>query len=413
MEVVFIMAKKKVRGNNEGSIFTRKIVKDGKGYEIFVGAVTTGYDPITKKQIKKQFTGKTRAEVNKKMTEALSKIQAGTYIKPTALTVEKWMNDWLTGRKPHITENTYFGYENMIKHHIVPTIGKTKLKDLTTRDIQNLLNSKLENGRADGKKGGLSRRSVKYIYDTINTALQQAVNERIIPFNVADAVEIPKQVKREMITMTQDEITIFLDTVKNYQLNHHHSSPLFAAFYLELSTGIRRGELLGLHWTEVNFEKKQIFIKTQLLRGKNGLYFQEPKTEKSKRPITLGNTAIEVLKMHQIRQDEIKSMLGKEVYRDNGLVFCTNEGNPIYPRNFVRHFETLLDKAGLNHYRFHDLRHTFSTIQLENGIPPKTLQEILGHSTFKTTMDTYSHVTPAMHQNAADTIDGILAACAK
>jgi integrase len=343
------------RGNNEGSIIERKVIKNGKEYKYFVAQVTIGYDPQTGKQKMKQFSSKSRGEVSRKMTDALSKLQTGTYIEPTSLTLEKWLIDWLTGRKPHIAENTYSSYETIIKCHINPSIGKTKLKDLRTRDIQILLNSKLINGRINGK-GGLSSRTVKYIYNTINTALRQAVKERIIPFNIADAVEIPKQIEREMKTMSQKEIIKFLDTVKNCQLNHHHSSSLFAAFYLELSSGLRRGELLGLHWSEVDFEKKGIAVKTQLLRGKNGLYFSEPKTAKSKRTITLDASVIKILWDHKIRQNETRLMLG-ELFQDNGLVFCNDAGGPLDPRNFTRHFEILLDKAGLNHYRFHDLRH--------------------------------------------------------
>ena len=392
------------RGNNEGSIFQRS-----NGY--WKAQITVGVDPATGKQKKRQFSGKTRGEVAKKLTAALNGLQTGTYTEPTLLTLEKWLNDWLTGRKPHIAENTYSGYENAIRCHLSPTLGKIKLKDLKTRDIQTLLNSKLENGRVNGK-GGLCPRTVKYIYDTLNTALLQAVKERIIPYNIADAVEIPKQTKREMTTMTGAEIEVFFETVRNYQLNHHHTSPLFAAFYLDLSTGIRRGELLGLHWQEVDFEKKRVMIKTQLLRGKKRLYFSEPKTAKSKRTISINDSTIEILRDHKRRQNELRLSLG-ESYQDNGLVFCTDEGQPIDPRNFTRHFETLLGKAGLTHYRFHDVRHTFATIGLENGISPKTLQEMLGHSTFKTTMDTYSHVTPAMQKEEAATMETALKVCIK
>jgi integrase len=340
------MAKK--RGNNEGSIIQRP-----NGY--WMAAVTIGYDQKTGKPKRKYFSGKTRQEVAKKLTETLSKVQSGNYIEPSTLSLEQWLNDWLVGRKPHITENTYDAYETMIRCHIVPKIGAIKLKDLRTRDIQNLMNEKLQNGRIKGK-GGLSPRSVKYIYDTINTALQQATRERIIPYNVADAVEIPKQTKKEMKTMTQKEIAKFLDVVKNYKLNHDHFSPLYAAFYLELSTGLRRGELLGLRWTDIDFENKTVTVKLQLLRGSNGLYFSEPKTKKSKRTISLDNDAISILKEHKARQNELRFALG-EVFQNNNLVFCTNDGKPIDPDNLTRHFETLLKAAGLAHYRFHDLRY--------------------------------------------------------
>lgn len=212
----------------------------------------------------------------------------------------------------------------------------------------------------------------------------------------AEAVKVPQPVKPELKIMSHEEIAKFLDTVKNYRFDNY-SNPLFAAFCLVLSTGIRRGKLLGLHWREVDFAEKRILIKTQLVERKNGLYFSELNTMASKRTIFLADTVIEVLREHQKQQDETKLKLG-EAYRDDGLVFCTDTGKPIHPRNFNRHFKILLDKAGLNHYRFDDLRKTFTMFAFKNGISQNVLQEILGYSNF--TKPREPHVTLAVYQKA-------------
>ena len=225
------MGKKKERGNGEGSVYQRP---DGR----WVAMITTGINPATGKPKRKAFYGKTRPEVVKKMNEALVDLEKGTYIEPATITLEKWLNDWLEGRKPHLAENTFNDYEKFIRVHINPTLGKVKLKNLKTREIQKLLNDKFQNGRADGK-GGLSPRSVKYIYQTLNASLRQAVKERVIPFNPAEHCELPRQQKKEMRVFTMDELARFLKTAQEI-------SPHFTAFYLDIGSGLRRGELLGL-----------------------------------------------------------------------------------------------------------------------------------------------------------------------
>ncbi len=383
------MAKR--RSNGEGSITKRP---DGT----WMAQVSVGRDPATGKLKRKTFYGKTRQEVSKKITGVIHEIQTGNYIEPALITLGQWLNDWLKGRKPHITESTWQAYEVMIRCHINPNIGGIKLKDLRTRDIQNLLNAKLENGRVDGK-GGLSTRVIKYIYSTLQSALKQAVKERLITHNVADAIELPKQKKQEMKILTKENISVFMETAKN--------SIHYPAFLLELSTGLRRGELIGLRWEDIDFHNGILRVKQQIVRCKKGLIISEPKTEKSKRTISLHKGILEKLKEHKKHQNELKLLLGP-AYQDNGLVFCTEDGKPLDPRNFVRHFESVLKKAGLKHIRFHDMRHTFATMALQSGIPAKTIQEFLGHSTISVTMDTYSHVTPEMQSEAANIIGNIL-----
>lgn len=382
----------KHRSNGEGSIYKRK---DGGWF----GVITVGIDPETGKQDRRYIYGKTRQKVAQKMNETLHKVNTGTYIEPTRITVKEWLEEWLKGRKPHLADNSWRTYDIMIRCHIIPAIGRIKLKDLKTRDIQNLINEKMENGRVEGE-GGLSPRTVKYIYSTLHTALKQAVRERIIPFNVAEAVELPKKRKKEMNTLSAEESRRFLQTTRK--------SPLHAAYLLALSTGLRQGEILGLKWEDIDFDEGALTVKRQLLRTTDqGLVLEEPKTKHSRRTISLNKEVIKELKLHKKEQNEVKLKAGPGS-QDNDLLFFTDEGKPIDPRNFFRRFKRLLKEAGIPDIPLHNLRHTYATLSLEAGIDPKTIQEILGHSTISTTMDTYSHVTIKMQKDAADTIGNLL-----
>ncbi len=414
------MAKKR-RSNGEGSVYQ---LPNGT----WRGQVTTGINPKTGKPKRQSFTGKTRSEVTQKMTKALHELQTGSYIEPSTLTVSQWLEDWLKGRKPHIEESTYITYETMIRCHIKPELGEFKLRNLRTRDIQNLINSKMENGRFDGK-GELSTRTVKYIYSTIQSALGQALKERLIPYNPADAVELPKQTKKEIETLTQEEVSKFLSTAKEDKADlirrarteetktifTYQSSLYYNLFYLELASGLRRGELLGLVWDDIDFENEVINVKRQLVRSKEkGLILKNPKTEGSIRVIKIDNITAKKLKTHKVNQSKVKLILTDERFKNtNNLVFCNEEGKPIDPRNLARHFDFLLKKAEIRHFRLHDLRHTHATLSLEAGADMKSMQERLGHTTFKTTADTYSHVTKKMAEKAANIIGGVLEACEK
>ncbi len=402
------------RGNNEGSIIERKVIKNGKEYIYWMASVTVGYE--NGKLKRKTYSGKSRGEVAKKMKKALVQVDEKNFKDPSKITLEKYLNDWLDGMKVDwaagvkgpISENTWNGYEDKVRVHIVPNIGNIKLSDLTSKDILRLINRKQNEVNKDGKR--LSARTVRYIYTTIHKALSDALEEQppLVAFNAAEGMKkkLPKYDKPEMKTMSVKEIGQFLETVKNCELNNHHKSPLFAAFYLELHSGLRRGEILGLQDQDINFETKQLNIRRQLVRGKKGLYFKEPKTKSSKRVITLDDRVIGILKQHMEARKVVK-------LDGTGLIFSTEEGKPIDPRNFTRHFQFLLKKAGLEHYRFHDLRHSFVTLGLKKKIDYKTLMKFTGHASSKTFFDVYGHSDSEMQEEAAHVYGDLIADCIK
>ncbi len=387
------MAKR--RGDGEGSITKRK---DGR----WQGSVLTGYNPETGKPVRKYFYGRTRKEVQEKINEVAPKVVAGTYREPTKMTVAEWFTTWLNDyMKLSLRPTTWESHKYQVDGHIIPALGHLRLAQLQTAHIQRLYNDKLQGGRLDGKPGGLSPKSVRYIHTVIHSCLEQARKESMITINPAGAVRLPKLEKPEIKYLGTAEAAIFLAMARE--------SKHFAAFYLALSTGMRRGELLALRWKDIDFEAEQLTVNQGLVRisGK-GLVFQEPKTALSNRVISLAPAVAQVLKEHREQQTDDRIMAGAAYNSELDLVFSNELGEPICPRAFTRVFERLVRRAGLD-VTFHGLRHTFATLALQEGVDVKTIQETLGHHSAAFTMDVYSNVTAKMRREAADRVSNLLA----
>jgi len=372
------------RGNGEGCISKRK---DGT----WCAVITVGRKPDGKLK-QKFFYGKTRQEVAEKLNKALNELRQGTFVEATAVTVESWLKTWLEEyKRPKLRLTTFESYRIMAECHIVPAIGHIKLKDLRPEHLQHLYNEKL--------KAGLSPRTVRYIHLVVHSALKQALKNQLVYRNVAEATELPADKKKEARALTLEEMDRFLNALEGDRLK--------AAFVTLLGTGLRRGELLALKWDNVNLKEGIIAVKENLVWiAKKGFVFQPPKTEKSKRVVPLPDDVLAELKRHKVRQAEEKLKIGA-AYQDNGLVFCTEIGTPIIPRNFERKYKALLKKAGLTGVKLHSLRHTYATRLLELGENLKVVQELLGHSRISVTADIYSHVSPELKRGAAAKLNGL------
>lgn len=383
----------KKRGNGEGTIYKRS---DG----LWVAQVTVGYDPQTGKPKRKSFYGKTRQEVIGKLTEIIQELRTGTFIEPSKATFGEWLDKWLEEyKKGQLKPTTYESYKAIVDIHIKPALGGIPLTKLQPHMLQAFYNEKLENGRADGK-GGLSTRMVRYCHTIIHQALKQAVKEGLLPRNPAEATSPPAVKNKQMRPLTEEELLKFLEVARDDRL--------YAAFVVAATTGLRRGELLGLCWDCVDLEQGIIVVKRQLLVLKNSLILEETtKTKSGQRTVVLTDDAIRELKAHRKRQAQEKLLLG-EAYQGHNLVFCKPDGTPLDPREFTKHFQRLLKKAGLPQVRLHDLRHTHATLLLKRGIPAKIVQERLGHSSITITLDLYSHVTPEMQRLAAESLNSLL-----
>jgi integrase len=313
-----------------------------------------------------------------------------------------WLDTWLQEyKKPSVRPVTYDSYATMIRYHLRTSLGHIPLKDLRPDMVQRFYNDKWD--------AGLSPRTVCYLHTIVHGALKQALKNQLVTRNVSEATTLPGGKTRKMRPLSLEEVHQFLAAVKD--------DPLFPAMFLELGTGVRRGELLGLRWYNLALDVGVLHVRQTLVRvgnhdaaegdRKTQLIFQEPKTEQSRRTIPIPEEIIEVLKRYKARQAQERLLMG-EAYEDYGLVFCQANGQPIDPRNFTRYFERLLTRAGLPKIRFHDSRHTLATLMLELGESAKTVQTMLGHTQIATTLDIYSHVSIDLEKKAAAKLSAVL-----
>lgn len=381
------------RGHGEGSI---TMMKDGR----WQGRIMVGYNPATGKPYRKAVYGKTQKEARDKMAALREEIKSGIKITAKKVTFGEWLDKWLEDHIKISTRlTTYENYLCMVKTHIKPVLGNVRLDKLKAEEIQELLRLKLE-GAKDGEGKKLSSKTVNLIYTVIHSALQQAIRSNILAYNVADRVTRPKKVRNEIQPMNEGQIHHFLGAIADDRM--------FAAYYLLLATGMRRGELLGLKWADIDFNNKCLHINRALAKtNTHGAQFADTKTQKSRRMISLNSETMQVLKQHAQRQTEEKNIVEK-LYQDQDMVFCREDGMPMHPDTFTHRFKKLLKKAGMIGFCVHDLRHSFATMALNSGIHPKVVQEILGHSNIHTTLDIYSHVLPGIIEKAMEQIGAIL-----
>jgi integrase len=345
---------------------------------------------------RKYVYGKTEEEVLDRMHDLKSDLKKGLPIVSDKRTVEDFLAEWLETVAPRLQPTTYARYEVFVRRQIVPEIGKEKLSKLTPQQVQRLYST--WRGR------GLSSTSVKHLHTVLHNALSQAVKWDYVGRNVTDLVDKPKAATREMHTLNRDEVSRFLEAARGDRL--------WALYVLALSTGMRQGELLALRWSNVDLDGCAIQVRGTMQPTKDGLRISVPKTKASKRRVQLAPRAVEALRWHRAQQNEERLRLGKP-WPKLDLVFPNELGEPMTNHKLLRgSFYPLLQGAGLQQIRFHELRHSAASLQLEAGTPLKVVQEMLGHSTSAITLDLYAHVTPTMQDRAAQVADDILAGVA-
>jgi integrase len=287
---------------------------------------------------------------------------------------------------------THAGYERVVRLHICPTLGGTKLSALTPAQVQALYRAKLDEG--------LAPKSVKHVHTTLHRALRQAVRWGLVPRNVAAEADPPRVRTPEMSPLSPTQARTLLEAARGNRLE--------ALNVLAVTTGMRQGELLGLGWEDVDLEAGVARVRRTLTLAKGGPHLTEPKTRGSRRSIRLTTSAAEALERHRERQEDERSAAG-EKWQYHGLVFRTKRGTPIRRDNLHdKYWKPLLRRAGLPDIRFHDLRHTCATILLTKGVHPKIVSEMLGHSSVSITLDTYSHVIPGLGDVAVRAMEDAL-----
>ena len=377
----------KRRANGEGNIRKRK---DGR----WEGRYTVGYAPESGKRIIKNVLGKTQAEVKEKLKTAISESQRLDVSKAGTYTVSSWVKTWYeVYAEPRIRPNTKAYYTNYIENHIIPGIGSIPLADLTSLDLQQFYKHLLDGGRVDRieakkKPKGLAPKTVRNIHQMICSAYNLAMEQKLVNKNPTQGCALPKVEHREMQTLTADQLSSFFQEARD--------SGVYELYYLDLATGLRRGELLGLKWTDVDLDRGVLKIQRAISR-QNGKVVEAPlKTKNAYRTLPLSADAISVL-MQQRRKTG-----------NSEWVFPSPTGGPMSPDSVLHMLQRVLKRAGLPRIRFHDLRHTFATMALQNGVDVKTVSSMLGHYSAGFTLDTYAHVTTDAQLKAAQTMGNIL-----
>ncbi len=372
------------RGHNEGTIYKRE---DGR----WVASVTVGYEGGKRKR--KSFYGDTRKEVQDKLTKALRDRQQGLPLADERQLLGIYLDRWLEEvAKPTIRAKTYRSYAQLVRLHLKPDLGHIPLAKLGPQDVQEFLNRK--------RQVGLSSRTVQYLHALLRAALNRALRWGLVARNVAALVDPPQVETAEVTPLVPDEARRLLEALQTERLQ--------ALFTVPLAVGLRPGEALGLRWQDVNFKTGTLSVLRALQRIEGKLQLVELKTRRSRRSISLPQVALAALQAHRARQLEEQHRAGDAWRNDAGLIFTTARGTPLEPRNVVRTFKRILRSAGLPDQRFYDLRHTCASLLLAQGVHPRVVMEILGHSQISLTMNTYSHVIPQLQQEAAKRMDDLL-----
>ena len=386
------MATRKTKGAKGGGTIRQR--PDGR----WEARYTLGIDPGTGKQIQKSVYGKTQKEVRQKLTAITAEIDDGTYMEPCRMTLDEWLDIWLRDYLTGVKPSTAYLYQRQAKLYIRPALGSVRLDRLEPHTIQRFYNSLHE--ERDGKPP-LSAKSIKNIHGILHKALQQAVLPNYLRTNPTNACILPKIIKKEIHPMDDRDTALFLEAIKGcrYEL----------LLKVDLFTGLREGELLGLMWDCVDFEKGTILVNKQLRRSqrKGGTYYFSPPKNNKSRTITPAPYVMKLLQAQKVQQAEQRLMAGP-AWEASGLVFTNEFGRYVSYRAIFDSFKRIVKRIGLPDARIHDLRHTYAVNCIRAGDDIKTVQSNLGHATAAFTLDVYGHFTDDMRSVSAQRMEGFI-----
>ena len=338
----------------------------------------------------------TKKEAEALLARMLTELEDGVYIDAKKTSVSDYLDKWIANIKGSVSSTTYERYKQLCEKHLKPTIGNIALNKLQAIRISELYSDAMESGCIDGN-GGLSKQTVLHMHRVLKRALSQAVKWGLLSRNPCDAVDnIPKPNKKERLTFTTEETLSLLEQLEGNRLQ--------LPVLLAVTTGMRRGEILGLRWKDIDLDKKRLYIRQIVIETRQyGLEVKQPKTDSSSRTIALPQITIDAIKKYRVEQAELCLQLGKGLTPES-MLFNEYSGLNV-PNRITVNFRSFIKSHGFKHVTFHDLRHTHATHLLEQNIHPKIVSERLGHSTIALTMNTYSHVMPTMQEEAANKVD--------
>jgi integrase len=372
------------------------IVKRGKGYSV---VVELDRDPMTGKRRQRWHSGyRTKRQAEDALSELVNGVKRGTYVAKTRQSLTEYVAEWLTAIEPTVRPSTHHSYARNLRLHVLPYLGGTPLHAVDAGMLNGLYATLLAEGRADHQSGGLSPRSVRYVHTIAHRAFKDAVKWGRLARNPADAADPPRASssgRPESVTWTPEQLRRFLVGTLG---DRHHTAYLVLA-----TTGLRRGEALGLRWRDLDLKQGRASIRQTVIAVQHLPMLGTPKTAKGRRTVVLDAGTVAELREHRKRQAAERLQMG-EGWADNDLVFCRVEGTMLHPERFSRSFGDAVRRLGLPPIRLHDLRHGWATMALSAGVHPKVVQERLGHANIGITLDTYSHVTGSLHGDAAETV---------
>ncbi len=359
--------------------------------------VTVGYDPKTGKQIQRSVYGKTQKEVTQKMRALTAEVETGSYTPPSKLTVGEWIDIWIAEYTANVKECTRTQYKANCDQHIKPTLGHIKLSSLTLDQVQ-----RLYNGFMRGDKP-IAPKTVKNIHGAFHRALGQAVRLGYIKVNPSDNVTLPRVEAPELTPLTDEDLAAFINAIKGHT---------FEDLYLvDLFTGLRRSEIIGLTWDCVDFERGIITIRRQLSPLKDGsreCRFMPTKNSKI-RVIAPATAVMDILVRCREKQEEMAKIAGDAWNNPEGFVFTNEIGHHLSHMTVYNRFKKVVRSIGKPEVRLHDLRHSYAIASLQAGDDIKTLQENLGHHTAAFTLNVYGHVSMQMKRASSQRMDAFIA----
>lgn len=368
------------RANGEGSVYQRK---DGRW-------VAAAYVPVVGGGVRRVYAyGRNRQDANRKLRELVDRAEQNAPVASANLTVAVYLAEWLAHVKQLVRPSTWAGYESNVRLHLVPRIGRKKLARLAPRDVR-LMVDKM---RADGKQA----RSIQYVHATLRTALEHAVREELVTRNVVRLVRIEQPRKLHATDpMTAAEARKFLDAVRDH--------PMHALWTVLVMLGVRRSEACGLRWEHVDFAAGTLRIMQTVQRVDGQLRELPTKTRRSNRTVPLPTRCLYTLADHHGQLQRQHGCVGQP-WQPVGFVFGTRWGTPMEPRNLTRLFRSVCVEHKIRPVRLHDLRHGCVSLLLAQGVHPRVVMEIVGHSAIEMTMNVYGHVNLETQRRALDGLD--------
>lgn len=340
--------------------------------------------------------GATQRECRQKLTAILKAVDEGSYRKEPRITVEQWMNEWLRTYCTQLRESTVVDYQGKIARHIIPRIGSVYLSALTPMQVQRFVNALSDSG--------LSAKTVKNIHGILHSALKQAVLSGIIRQNPADNAKLPKVTKPELKPLMDDDISRFLSAIRGDRFER--------LYILDLFTGLRQSELLGLRWQDVDLEGGELHICCQLQKSRErgvGYLFVDSTKNGKPRTVPISPTLVELLRAQRREQAAWRLAAGSAWQNERDLVFTDELGGHLKHNTVFVHYKKIVRSLGLD-ARFHDLRHSCAILELQSGVSVKTVQEQLGHYSSSFTLDVYADVSKSMWDDAREKVEAVIQA---